>query len=257
MKILFIGDVVGKVGCDCVTRLLPGLKQAYGVDFTVINCENASATNGVMPQQAQALLDAGADLLTGGNHSFGKKQMHPFLDENPRILRPANYPPGCPGRGRADMDCGAVTVTVLNLQGTTYMEALQSPFACLDEELEKGCGKIVLIDFHAEASSEKRALGFYADGRVSAVIGTHTHVQTADAQILPDGTGYMTDAGMTGVVDSVLGADKEIAVNRFLTKLPIPFELAEGAAAVSGAVLEVDDRTGRCLSIAAVYRTRA
>ncbi len=251
MKILFIGDVVGKPGCDCVARLLPRIKRQHGVNLTVINCENATATNGVMPAAAQSLLDAGADVLTGGNHIFGKKQMHPLLDENERILRPANYPGSAPGHGRVDIDCGAYKVTVINLQGNAFMDALENPFTALDRLLD-GAGRITLVDFHAEATSEKRALGFYADGRVTALVGTHTHVQTNDAQILPGGSGYMTDAGMTGVVDSVLGAKKEIVIDRFLTKLPIPFELAEGETALCGVLIEADEKTGVCKKIYAI-----
>lgn len=251
MKILFVGDVVGKAGCDCVARLLPRIKQQYGIDLTVINCENATATNGVMPAAAQSLLDAGADVLTGGNHIFGKKQMHAMLDENARVLRPANYPASAPGRGRTDIDCGRCTVTVINLQGTAFMDALESPFTALDRLLVDA-GRITLVDFHAEATSEKRALGFYADGRVTALVGTHTHVRTADAQILPHGSGYMSDVGMTGVIDSVLGAKKEIVIDRFLSKLPIPFELAEGPAAFCGVVIEADEKTGRCLGLTPV-----
>ena len=161
-------------------------------------------------------------MLTGGNHSFGKITMHPYLDENPRILRPANYEDRCPGRGMASFDCGRARVTVINLQGQSFMDPLRNPFYMLDTLVEQAGGGIVLVDFHAEATSEKRAFGFYADGRVTAVLGTHTHVQTADEQILPGGTGYITDAGMTGVVDSVIGADKEIAVERFLTNLRDP-----------------------------------
>ena len=255
MKILFVGDVVGAPGCACFAGLLPGLKKEYGIDLTIVNYENASAANGVMPAAAQSLLDAGADVLTGGNHSFGKKQMYDFLEENERVLRPLNFPAACPGHGRCDVDMGACTVTVLNLQGCAFMEALKSPFEALDEELKKGTGKIVFVDFHAEATSEKRALGFYADGRISALCGTHTHVQTADEQILPQGTGYMTDAGMTGVVDSILGAEKQIAIDRFLTKLHIPFELAEGESALCGAVLDIDEKTGKCRTIERICRT--
>ncbi len=251
MKILLVGDVVGKPGCDCVTRLLPRIRKQYGIDLTIINCENATATNGVMPAAAQGLLDAGADVLTGGNHIFGKKQMHTLLDEQERILRPANYPNSAPGHGRVDIDCGAYTVTVINLQGTAFMDALESPFTALDRLLD-GAGRIVVVDFHAEATSEKRALGFYADGRISALVGTHTHVQTNDAQVLPGGSGYITDAGMTGVVDSVLGAKKDLVIDRFLTKIPIPFELAEGETALCGVVIEVDEKTGKCLSMTPV-----
>ncbi len=249
MNILFVGDVVGRAGVDIFVRKLPQLKRENAIDFVVVNCENASATNGVVPREASALLDGGADVLTGGNHSFGKITMHPYLDENPRILRPANYEDRCPGRGMASFDCGRARVTVINLQGQSFMDPLRNPFYMLDTLVEQAGGGIVLVDFHAEATSEKRAFGFYADGRVTAVLGTHTHVQTADEQILPGGTGYITDAGMTGVVDSVIGADKEIAVERFLTNLRIPFSLAEGECALCGVILDADERTGRCRSI--------
>lgn len=249
MKILFVGDVVGKQGMDACARLLKNVKMQFGIDFTIINCENASATNGVMPAAAQALLDIGADVLTGGNHTFGKKQMHDFLDESERTLRPANYPDCCPGKGVVTVDCGAYAVTVINLQGVAMMDALANPFFVLDRLLEENTGKIIFVDFHAEATSEKRALGFYADGRVSALIGTHTHVQTADEQVLPGGTGYITDAGMTGVIDSVLGAEKQIAIDRFKSHLPIPFELAEGPIQLCGVVLDIDIVTGRCRSV--------
>ena len=245
MKILFIGDVVGKPGCDCVAKLLPRIKKEHDIDLTVINCENASAQNGVMPAAAQALLDAGADVLTGGNHIFGKKQMHSMLDESNCIVRPANYPDSAPGKGRVDLDFGSYTVTVINLQGTAFMDSLESPFTALDRLLDKA-GNVVLVDFHAEATSEKRALGFYADGRVSAFIGTHTHVQTADAQVLPKGTGYLTDAGMTGVVDSVLGANKELVIERFRSRLPIPFEMSTGDCALCGVVADIDEKSGKC-----------
>ena len=249
MNILFVGDVVGRAGVDIFVRKLPQLKRENAIDFVVVNCENASATNGVVPREASALLDGGADVLTGGNHSFGKITMHPYLDENPRILRPANYEDRCPGRGMASFDCGRARVTVINLQGQSFMDPLRNPFYMLDTLVEQAGGGIVLVDFHAEATSEKRAFGFYADGRVTAVLGTHTHVQTADEQILPGGTGYITDAGMTGVVDSVIRADKEIAVERFLTNLRIPFSLAEGECALCGVILDADERTGRCRSI--------
>ncbi len=252
MKILMVGDIVGEHGCDCFAAKLPVLKREQGIDLVIVNCENATATSGIMPSQAQFLLDNGADILTGGNHIFGKKQMHPFLNENPFVIRPANYPDKAPGVGKAHIDCGSAKVTVINLQGTVFMDSLESPFDCLDRLLEDDDnGGIILVDFHAEASSEKRALGFYADGRVTALVGTHTHVQTADEQILPKGTGYITDLGMTGVIDSVLGADKELAVSRFRNKMPVPLELAEGKTALCGVIIEAD-RCGKCLSVTRV-----
>ena len=252
MKILMVGDIVGEKGCNCFARKLPSLKREHRIDLVIVNCENATATSGIMPSQAQFLLDNGADLLTGGNHIFGKKQMHPFLNENPFVIRPANFPDKAPGKGKAHIDCGSAKVTVINLQGTVFMDSLESPFDMLDKLLDdKENGSIILVDFHAEASSEKRALGFYADGRVTALVGTHTHVQTADEQILPKGTGYITDLGMTGVTDSVLGADKELAITRFRNKMPIPLELAEGECTLNGVIIETD-RQGKCLGITRV-----
>ena len=202
---------------------------------------------------AQSLLDAGADVLTGGNHIFGKKQMHPLLEEHERILRPANYPSGVPGHGRVDIDCGAYTVTVINLQGNAFMDALDNPFTALDRLLD-GAGKIVLVDFHAEATSEKRAMGFYLDGEVSAVFGTHTHAQTADAQVLPKGTGYITDLGMTGVIDSILGVKKEIIINRLKNNDMSRFEQATGMCMLNGCVFDVDESTGLTKSAKLIYK---
>lgn len=249
MNILFVGDVVGKPGVEAFVRKLPKIRRDNGIDFVVVNCENASAVNGVVPREADALFAAGADVLTGGNHSFGKISMHPYLDENPNILRPANYEDRCPGRGMVTVDCGKACVTVINLQGQAFLDPLRNPFHMLDALLEQVGGGVILVDFHAEATSEKRAFGFYADGRVTAVIGTHTHVQTADEQILPAGTGYITDAGMTGVVDSVIGAEKDVAIERFLTNLRTPFSVAEGECALCGVILDADEKTGRCRSI--------
>ncbi len=249
MRILFIGDVVGKLGCEGFVRKLPAIKKEHNIDITIVNCENATATNGIMPAQAQFLLDNGADVLTGGNHIFGKKQMFEMLEDSPFIVRPANYPDSAPGKGVAHIDCGRDKLTVINLQGTVFMDSLKSPFDTLDEILKtEDCGNIIFVDFHAEATSEKKALGFYADGRISALVGTHTHVQTADEAILPGGTGYLTDAGMTGVQYSVLGAKKEIAIERFMKKLPVPFELEEGEVTVNGVVCEIASN-GKCQSI--------
>lgn len=249
MNILMVGDIVGKAGCDCFANKISQLKREYNLDLVIVNCENATAASGIMPAQAQELLYSGADLLTGGNHIFGKKQMHQFLDENNFVIRPANFPSKAPGRGVAHIDCGANIVTVINLQGTVFMDSLDSPFEYVDKLLNNPeNGNIILVDFHAEATSEKRAMGFYLDGRVTAMVGTHTHVQTADEQILPKGTGYITDLGMTGVRNSVLGADIDIAVGRFINKIPVPFELAEGETMLCGAVIETDN-SGKCLSI--------
>ena len=248
MKILMVGDIVGEKGCNCFARKLPSLKREQRIDLVIVNCENATATSGIMPSQAQFLLDNGADLLTGGNHIFGKKQMHPFLNENPFVIRPANFPDKAPGKGKAHIDCGSAKVTVINLQGTVFMDSLESPFDMLDKLLDdKENGSIILVDFHAEASSEKRALGFYADGRVTALVGTHTHVQTADEQILPKGTGYITDLGMTGPINSVLGIDPEQSIGKFMGDPPQRYNSAKGPVKLGGCLFEIDPETGKCL----------
>ncbi len=255
MKILFVGDVSGKPGRRICAKLLGPLRDHYAADLVVVNGENAAGGIGITKPTAKNLLDAGADVITLGNHSFAKKDIHSYLEEEPRILRPANYPDGAPGRG-----WGVFTTTdgddiaVINLVGRIYMTAVDCPFRCADSILNEldGEANTTLVDMHAEATSEKIALGWYLDGRVSAVIGTHTHVQTSDERVLIAGTAYLTDAGMTGVHDSVLGLDKKLVIERFLTQTPGQFALAEGEATLQGAIVEVDAGTGRALSIARV-----
>ncbi|MBP0975749.1 MAG: YmdB family metallophosphoesterase, partial [Oscillospiraceae bacterium] len=196
MKILMFGDVVGEAGTACFQRFAPRLKQQYAADLIVVNGENSAKGNGITQQSADQLFAGGADIITTGNHCFRRKCDEIF--ENPRILRPANYPEGAPGSGVCILDCGAYSFAVINLMGTAFMEALDNPFTVIDTLLEEIDTPNILVDFHAEATSEKRAMGWYLSGRVSAVIGTHTHVLTADAQILDGKTGYLTDAGMTG-----------------------------------------------------------
>jgi metallophosphoesterase (TIGR00282 family) len=251
MRLLFLGDIVGRPGRRALAARLDGLRRELALDVIVANGENASGGLGLTGKNARELHEAGVDVLTSGNHIWKMKDVHALLDGEPWLLRPANYPPGAPGRGAAvyDIGPGLPCVAVINLIGRTYMDAVDCPFRAAQESLRNLPEKaVVLVDFHAEATSEKRAMAFMLQGRVSAVIGTHTHVQTNDARILPGGTGFLTDAGMCGPMDSVLGMDQQIILNRFLTGLPVKFELASGPVMLNGAVLEID-AAGRCTGI--------
>ena len=249
MNILAIGDVVGTPGCDFLRRHLPALKNLYRIDLCIVNGENSADGNGITPGSAAHILASGADVITTGNHVFRRREIYEFLDENPHVLRPANYPDSAPGHGYYIVDKGRTQVCVVNLMGTVYMDALANPFMTMDHILSKVGSGPVLVDFHAEATSEKKALGYYLDGRVSAVYGTHTHVQTADEQILPNGTGYITDIGMTGPSASVLGVDPQQAIRRFVTKMPVRFQNAPGPCALNGVVLCIDDKNKQAISI--------
>lgn len=250
MRILCIGDVVGSVGCRFLRSRLPALKKVKGVDVVICNGENSADGNGVTPASAQYLLDSGVDVITLGNHAFRRREVYDYLDESPFTARPANYPDNAaPGRGVVNLDLGRRVVSVINLMGNMYLESgLDCAFDVIDRALQQAQGSIVLVDFHAEATSEKRAMGYYLDGRVSAVFGTHTHVQTADAQVLPKGTGYITDVGMTGVIHSVLGVKTDVIINKFKTKLPARFDLASGDCRLEAVLFDVDDSTGKCKS---------
>ena len=250
MNILMLGDVVSQCGCDFLRKKLPAYKRFAGIDLCLANGENSARGNGLTPQSAEFLLSSGVDFLTGGNHSFRRCEVYDFLDESPCVARPFNYPAGAPGRGAAVLDLGRVQIGVINLMGTMYLENLENPFFAVERALHEVAGcKIVLVDFHAEATSEKKALGYYLDGRVSVVAGTHTHVQTADETVLPGGTGYITDLGMCGAQNSVLGVDKDIVIEKFRTQLPVRFDTAEdGPCALEGCVFEIEEKTGRCLS---------
>ena len=250
MNILCIGDVVGGIGCRHLQQVLPRVKRELAVDVCVVNGENSADGNGITPVSAGHLFDAGADVITGGNHTFRRHEFYDLLEENECLLRPANLPAGTPGRGMTVVDRGRYQVTVINLQGTVYMEALTSPFDTLDALLEQaGHPKFCVGDLHAEATAEKRALAAYVDGRISALFGTHTHVATADEQILPGGTGFITDVGMTGPVQSCLGVRTELAVQKMRTKLPVRFATAEGACAMDGVLFTFDDKTGRTVAV--------
>ena len=250
MRILCIGDVVGGVGCRFLRSKLPSLKRFHGVDFVICNGENSADGNGITPLSAQYLFDSGVDAITLGNHSFRRREVYDLLDESPFIVRPANFPSKTtPGKGIINIDTGRRVITLVNLMGNLGMEeGLENAFECADRMLSQAESKIIIVDFHAETTSEKRAMGYYLDGRVSAVFGTHTHVQTSDAQVLPKGTGYITDVGMTGVIHSVLGVKTEIIINRLKTKLPGRFKQAEGDCRIEAALFEIDDKSGKCLT---------
>lgn len=228
MRLLFIGDVVGAAGRRMVLEHLPRLLEEYHIDFTVANAENAANGFGLNRRSFDELHDCGVDCLTMGNHTFDNKDIYNFIDREPALVRPANYPPGVPGRGVADFDLGGKRLRVINLIGRVFMRAVDCPFRALDALLSEEQADWTLVDMHAEATSEKVAMGWYCDGRVSAVAGTHTHVATADARLLSRGTGYVTDAGMTGPRDSVLGVDKDIIIQRFRTGFSPRFETACG-----------------------------
>ena len=255
MKILCIGDVVGTPGVDCLRRRLPALRRQLGADAVIVNAENADKSGtGLTPRLAGELLQGGlADVITTGNHCFRRADAT-LYEENDRVLCPANFP-GLPRScGCCTLDLGRRQLDVYNLQGTAFLEPLQNPFLLLDELIAAADTRFRILDFHAEATAEKKALAFYADGRLSAVFGTHTHVQTADEQILPGGTGYITDLGMTGPTLSVLGVVPEKAVQRQKLHTPVHFEVAEGPVELQGALFTLDDATGRCV---AVERVRA
>jgi hypothetical protein len=257
LKVLFLGDVFGKPGRRAVQLLVPRLIAREGLDLVIANAENAAAGTGVTPDSAEELLRAEVNLLTSGNHIFSKREIVPYLDlPGCRLLRPANYPPGTPGRGRALVSTpDGRKLGVVNVEGRVFMRALDDPFrtALVEIEALRAAGaKAILVDMHCEATSEKNAMGWFLDGKVSAVLGTHTHVQTADARVLPGGTAFITDVGMCGPWDSIIGVKKELVVERFLTARPVPFEPAKRDVWLQGAIVDIDDETGRGRSIARV-----
>jgi len=251
MRILFIGDVNGRPGRRAVQTLVPRLRAERGIDFAVANVENAADGFGITPVLSDELLGAGLDCLTSGNHIWDREEILAHLPREPRLLRPLNYPRDAPGEGLFLGAAGDVGVAVINLMGRVFMPPCDSPFAAVDAALEglDGRASVVLVDMHAEATSEKMAMGWHLDGRVSAVVGTHTHVQTADETVLPAGTAYITDLGMTGPYDSVIGIDKELALKKFLTGMPVRFTAAKRGTRLCGVIIEVDDASGRAGSI--------
>jgi 2',3'-cyclic-nucleotide 2'-phosphodiesterase len=252
MRILFIGDIVGKPGRQAVESLLERCVADHQIDFTVANGENAAGGMGITPVIASEFLDLGIDVLTSGNHIWAKKEILPFLDEEERLLRPANYPDRVPGRGAGIFRLGnGKKVGVLNIEGRVFMRNLECPFRVSEKEVEKLREQtpIILVDFHAEATSEKVALAWFLNGKVSAVVGTHTHVQTADERILSGGTAYITDVGMTGPFASVIGIRRQIAIERFLTQVPVKFDVATEEIELQGVIVEIDEQTGKSRSI--------
>ncbi len=252
MLILAIGDVIGKPGRQALNIFLPQIKQEYGIDLTIVNAENSAHGIGVTPETAEELLKAGADVLTSGNHVWAHKTILPCLDSQMPLIRPLNYPPGVPGRGYVVKN----GVLVVNLIGRTFMDHYDCPFRTMDALLAQLENKppVIIVDFHAEATSEKMALGRYLDGRVSAVLGTHTHVGTIDARILPKGTAYVTDIGMTGPVDSIIGDDPENVLKRFLTQLPYHLSAGIGKTILNALLIRVDDITGKATWIERIQR---
>lgn len=256
MRILMIGDVVGKPGRKAVAALLPKITREHNIDFVMGNGENAAGGRGITRDIASELLMAGIEVITMGNHVWDNKDIYNFIDDEPRIVRPANYPGSCPGRGyNIYLGPGGYRICIINLSGRVFMQSLDCPFETLDYILKKidGQADITIVDFHAEATSEKQAIAWYADGRVTAVVGTHTHVQTSDETILPNGTAYITDVGMTGPIYSILGVKTSQVIERFLNQRPNQFEIAKGDAQLDAAVIELDDKTMRPSKI---YRIR-
>ena len=257
MNILFIGDIFGRPGRTIVKERLPELVKQHCADLVLANCENAAAGFGITPPLAEELFELGIDVMTTGNHVWDKREIIEYFqmaDGNPhsparRLLRPANFSPGLPGYGLYEGQKNGVAYAVVNLQGRIFMGSSDDPFRYADRLLQSIKAKIVFVDFHAEATSEKIALGWYLDGRVTAVVGTHTHVPTADEIVLPQGTGYITDVGMTGPYDSVIGVRKELVVEKFLSGMPARFEAASGDVRLCAVLVKCDDTTGRATGI--------
>jgi metallophosphoesterase (TIGR00282 family) len=254
MRFLFLGDVFGKPGRQAVKHFVPKLIARHALDLVVANAENSAGGAGVTPESADELLACEVNLLTAGNHIWSKREIVPYLEApGSRLLRPANYPKGAPGRGSGVVETpDGRKLGVVNLEGRVFMKDLDDPFAVVEEELAKvraAGARVILVDMHCEATSEKNAMGHYLDGRVSAVLGTHTHIQTADARVLAGGTAYVTDVGMCGPWDSVIGVKKELVLQRFLTQRPVAFEPAKRETYLQGAIVDVDDETGKARSI--------
>ncbi len=251
ISVLCIGDVIGTVGMKYLHKRLPTLKSLKKIDAVIVNGENSADTNGITPDSANYLLNCGVDLITTGNHSFQRKESYPLYENrNLPVIRPANYPSKAPGTGSAVIDIGRAQIRVLNMMGTVEMNpVLDCPFATSDALLEGIEEKIVIMDFHAEATGEKRALACYLDGRISAMFGTHTHVQTADEQILPGGTGFITDVGMTGPVNSVIGVSIDAAIEKMKTKMPVRLSYADGECMLNAILFTIDEKSGRTTAV--------
>lgn len=252
MKILFIGDVVGSPGRNMVKEYLPKLKEKYRPSVTIINGENAAAGKGITEKIYKDFLSWGTQVVTLGNHAWNKRDIFEFIDEAKYLIRPANFPDNNPGKGLVFININGTEVAVINLQGRTFMPVIDDPFLKADELIKEAKKRtdIIFIDFHAEATSEKQAFAWYVDGRVSAVVGTHTHTQTADERILPDGTGYITDVGMTGPYNGILGVEREAVIKRFTTNLPVRFEVVKNEQTqLNGFVVTIDEKTGKTTKV--------
>lgn len=252
MNILFVGDITGSAGMDKAVRELGKLRRQYKADLVIVNGENAAERNGITEKQFRDLRFAGADVVTMGNHTWANGEIYGFIDREEALIRPLNYPEGTPGKGYTIVDMGRVQVAVVNLMGNVYLSTLPSPFTMIDalvQDLKAQGVRHIVIDFHGEATSEKIAFARYLDGRVTAVLGTHTHVQTADECVLPKGTAYISDAGMTGAIDSVLGVKSELSIQQFVTQIPVRFQHAEGEACLCGVLVQCDDKTGLAAGI--------
>lgn len=252
MLILFVGDIVGSPGRQILKDHLADIIEQRKIDLSIVNCENAASGFGITPRLAEELFTAGADVLTGGNHIWDRKEIIEYFPQQPRLLRPANFPDGLPGSGLyVGRSRRGVSYAVLNLQGRTFMAPIDCPFRAAERELARVPKdvKVIVVDMHAETTSEKQAMGWFLDGKVSTVVGTHTHVATADAHVLPKGTAFVTDVGMTGPHDSIIGMTKEPIIQRFLSSLPARFEVAEGDVQMHAAVIDVDEGSGHARSM--------
>ncbi|MCY7473124.1 TIGR00282 family metallophosphoesterase [Bacillus safensis] len=251
MKILFVGDIVGSPGRDTLKEYLPKLKKKYQPHFTIVNGENAAHGKGLTEKIYHELLQAGADVLTMGNHTWDKRDIFDFIDDAANMVRPANFPEGTPGKGLTFIKKQGKELAVINLQGRTFLPPIDCPFQKVDELIKEASKRtpFIFIDFHGEATSEKQAMGWYTDGRASCVVGTHTHVQTADNRVLPKGTAYISDVGMTGPYDGILGVDRETIIKRFKTSLPVRFEIAEGRTTLSAVIVEIDEQSKKAVKI--------
>ena len=251
MRILFLGDVVGRPGREIIKEKLSSFRKENGIDFVIVNGENAAGGSGLTPKVTDEILRGGVDVITSGDHIWKKREIYEYLDETTRLVRPANYPKDVPGKGSTVVSVNGIKVGVINIIGRVFMDAVESPFEVVLEHIEalKEETNIIIVDFHAEATSEKVAMGWYLDGKVTAVLGTHTHIQTADEKILPGGTAFITDCGMTGPYYSVIGRKKEQIILRFLTNLPTRFEMAEDWVEMHGVIIDVDEKTGKAIEI--------
>ena len=257
MKIFFIGDIVGSPGRGAVKNLLAGLKKKFAIDFVIANVENAAGGSGVTSKVCDELIESGIDVFTSGDHIWKRKDVFQIIDKYPQLLRPANFPPGSPGKGSGIFQTkDNFRIGVINVLGRVFMQSLDCPFRTARREIEQLSkdSKIIILDIHAEATSEKIALGWYLDGLVSAIVGTHTHVQTADERILPQGSAYITDVGMSGPLDSVIGRRKEDVLQRFLTNIPTRFEVASENVQLQGVVIEIEEKTGKAKSILRIQK---